>query len=100
MRAPDLRHADLSPGEIERVFAITEDLKTKFAGGLREALLPGRVLALLFEKPSMRTRVSFEAAMANLGGQQPVSRRATPALARARASPISAACSANMSTRS
>ncbi|HEV2971627.1 MAG TPA: ornithine carbamoyltransferase [Pirellulales bacterium] len=60
---------DLSSGEIERIFAITEDLKTKYAQGLREPLLPGRVMALLFEKPSMRTRVSFEAGMINLGGQ-------------------------------
>jgi ornithine carbamoyltransferase len=59
---------DLSPAEIERVFSITTDLKTKFQGGLREALLPGRVMAMLFEKPSLRTRVSFEAAMAHLGG--------------------------------
>lgn len=59
---------DLSQAEIERIFAITEDLKTKLTQGLREALLPGRVLALLFEKPSLRTRVSFEAAMAHLGG--------------------------------
>ena len=42
--------------------------KTKYAQGLREALLPGRVMALLFEKPSLRTRVSFEAGMINLGG--------------------------------
>jgi ornithine carbamoyltransferase len=60
---------DLSAGEIERIFAITEDLKTKYVQGLREPLLPGRVMALLFEKPSMRTRVSFEAGMINLGGQ-------------------------------
>ena len=60
--------ADLTAGEIERIFAITEDLKTKYAAGLREALLPGRVMALLFEKPSLRTRVSFEAGMINLGG--------------------------------
>lgn len=60
--------ADLKPAEIERIFAITEDLKTKFEQGLREAILPGRVMALLFEKPSMRTRVSFEAAMGHLGG--------------------------------
>jgi len=60
--------ADLKTAEIERVFAITEDLKTKYARGLREALLPGRVMALLFEKPSLRTRVSFEAGMINLGG--------------------------------
>jgi ornithine carbamoyltransferase len=60
--------ADLKTVEIDRIFAITEDLKTKYASGLREALLPGRVMALLFEKPSLRTRVSFEAGMINLGG--------------------------------
>jgi ornithine carbamoyltransferase len=60
--------ADLAPVEIERIFSITGDLKAKFARGLREPLLPGRVMALLFEKPSLRTRVSFEAAMAHLGG--------------------------------
>ncbi|MEX0714413.1 MAG: ornithine carbamoyltransferase [Pirellulales bacterium] len=59
---------DLSSGEIERIFAISEDLKSKHAQGLREALLPGRVMALLFEKPSLRTRVSFEAGMSHLGG--------------------------------
>jgi ornithine carbamoyltransferase len=60
--------ADLKSAEIERIFAITEDLKSKYHKGLREALLPGRVMALLFEKPSLRTRVSFEAGMINLGG--------------------------------
>lgn len=59
---------DLTTKEIERVFSITEDLKVKHAKGLREPLLPGRVMALLFEKPSLRTRVSFETAIAHLGG--------------------------------
>lgn len=59
---------DLTAKEIERIFAITEDLKTKFQEGVREPLFPGRVLALLFEKQSLRTRVSFETAIANLGG--------------------------------
>jgi len=59
---------DLSSAEIERVFSITEDLKTKFEKGLREPLLPGRVMAMLFEKPSLRTRVSFESGMIHLGG--------------------------------
>ena len=63
-----LSMADLTAAEIERIFAISEDLKAKFSQGLREPLLPGRVLALLFEKPSLRTRVSFEAGMAHLGG--------------------------------
>jgi len=60
--------ADLTPGEIERVFSITEDLKTKFLKGLREPLLPGRVMAMVFEKQSLRTRVSFETGMVHLGG--------------------------------
>jgi ornithine carbamoyltransferase len=60
--------ADFSSAEIERVFAISEDLKSKYAQGLREPLLPGRVIALLFEKPSLRTRVSFEAGIVHLGG--------------------------------
>jgi ornithine carbamoyltransferase len=60
--------ADLTTIEIERIFSISEDLKAKFTAGLREPLLPGRVMALLFEKPSLRTRASFEAAMAHLGG--------------------------------
>ena len=60
--------ADLLDGEIERIFSVTEDLKTKYVAGLREALLPGRVLALLFETPALRTRDSFESAMIHLGG--------------------------------
>jgi ornithine carbamoyltransferase len=60
--------ADLTAAEIERIFSVTEDLKSKYKEGLREPLLPGRLMALLFEKPSLRTRVSFEACMAHLGG--------------------------------
>jgi len=59
---------DVDPLEIERVFSISEDLKAKYQQGLREPILPGRVVALLFEKPSLRTRVSFEAGIINLGG--------------------------------
>lgn len=72
MRRIPMRHlltlADLQPVEIEQIFAITEDLKTKFNQGLREPLLPGRVMGLIFEKPSLRTRVSFESGMVHLGG--------------------------------
>jgi ornithine carbamoyltransferase len=60
--------ADLTAAEIERIFSITKDLKAKFAKGLREPLLPGRVMAMIFEKQSLRTRVSFESAMVHLGG--------------------------------
>jgi ornithine carbamoyltransferase len=71
-RRPTPRHlitlADLTPGEFDCIFSITEDLKAKFLEGRREPLLPGRVMAMLFEKPSLRTRVSFESAMVHLGG--------------------------------
>jgi ornithine carbamoyltransferase len=59
---------DLTATEVEAVFAVSRDLEEKFAAGRRDALLPGRVLALVFEKPSLRTRVSFQAAMTHLGG--------------------------------
>jgi len=60
--------ADVTASEIETIFAITEDLKTKLAQGIREPLLPSRMLAMLFEKQSLRTRVSFETGMVQLGG--------------------------------
>src|SRR6188768_169476 len=63
-----LNVADLTTDEILRIFALTADLKAKFRAGVREPLLPGRVMALLFEKQSLRTRVSFQAGMAHLGG--------------------------------
>ncbi len=63
-----LNVSDLSTEEILRIFAVSEDLKEKFGRGLREPLLPGRVMALLFEKQSLRTRVSFQSAMTHLGG--------------------------------
>lgn len=44
------------------------ELKRDERKGLRPPLLAGRTLGLLFEKPSLRTRVSFEAAIAQLGG--------------------------------
>ncbi len=59
---------DVTAEEIERIFEISVDLKTKLQAGVREPLLPGRMLALLFQKPSLRTRVSFESAMTHLGG--------------------------------
>ena len=59
---------DLSDAEIQRVFQISRDLKEKYVAGVREPILAGQVLAVLFEKPSLRTRVSFEQGMIELGG--------------------------------
>jgi len=67
-----MRHLDtllrLNPPEIAEIFRLTADLKAKWKQGARPRLLDGRVMALLFEKPSLRTRISFEAAIAHLGG--------------------------------
>jgi ornithine carbamoyltransferase len=59
---------ELSSDEIKRIFHLSKELKDQHAAGFREPILPGRVMALLFEKPSLRTRVSFETALAHLGG--------------------------------
>ncbi len=57
--------ADLDREDIKRLIATTEELKSR--GWL--SLLERKVLALIFEKPSLRTRVSFEVAMMELGGR-------------------------------
>ncbi len=57
--------ADLSRDEIRRLLSETIELKAK--GWL--SVLERKTLALVFEKPSLRTRVSFEVAMRQLGGQ-------------------------------
>ncbi len=59
---------ELTTEDIERIFEISRELKGQLTAGIRKPLCPGRVLAMLFEKQSLRTRVSFETAMAHLGG--------------------------------
>ncbi|MDG2381081.1 MAG: ornithine carbamoyltransferase [Pirellulaceae bacterium] len=59
---------DLTSNEIEEILSIATDLKRRYERGERPPELAGRVLGLLFSKPSLRTRVSFEAGMTHLGG--------------------------------
>ncbi len=59
---------DLTALEVQHILSLAGDLKSQFQTGERPAILPGRVLAMVFEKPSLRTRNSFEAAMVHLGG--------------------------------
>ena len=59
---------DLSRADVERIFALATALKKGFSHGERQPLLAGRVLTQVFEKPSLRTRLSFDAAMMQLGG--------------------------------
>jgi ornithine carbamoyltransferase len=62
--------ADLSAAEVRTLFARAAALKAEFTSDRRHAdpVLRGRTLAMLFQRPSLRTRVTFEAGMAQLGG--------------------------------
>lgn len=59
---------DFNADDLRNLFEITAELKSRFAKRERPALLAGHVLTQVFEKPSLRTRVSFEAAITHLGG--------------------------------
>jgi ornithine carbamoyltransferase len=65
-----LSAADLSRPEVEHLFGRAADLKAEFRESRRHANPPlvGRTLAMLFQRPSLRTRVTFEAGMTQLGG--------------------------------
>lgn len=59
---------DLEAGELQRVLQRAKELKDLRQRGAHYAPFPGKVLGMIFEKASTRTRVSFEAGMAQLGG--------------------------------
>ena len=59
---------DMTREEIEQVFKTSELLKLQSLRGQEHSLLKGKTLAMIFEKPSTRTRVSFEVGMWQLGG--------------------------------
>jgi ornithine carbamoyltransferase len=59
---------DLSADEINLIFSTTKYLKAELKRGVVTNVLPGKVLAMIFEKPSTRTRVSFETGIYQLGG--------------------------------
>jgi ornithine carbamoyltransferase len=65
-----LSSADLTRAEYERVFSTATELKREFRETRRHADQPlaGRNVALIFEKQSLRTRVTFEAGLNQLGG--------------------------------
>jgi len=64
-----LQLGDFSRNELFAYIDRALDLKREKAAGTRHTQLAGRTIALIFEKASTRTRVSFEAAMYGLGGQ-------------------------------
>jgi ornithine carbamoyltransferase len=59
---------DLSRGEIEDILSLAGELKDKFKRKETFRPLAGKSLAMIFEKPSLRTRVTFETGMTQLGG--------------------------------
>jgi len=59
---------DLSPLEIEGLLQLAVKLKRQWRRGSNKPILAGQTLALYFQKPSLRTRVSFEVGMQHLGG--------------------------------
>jgi len=68
MKRDFLQITDFSQDEISKLFELAIDLKDKTQKGIPHHVLKGQTLAMLFQKPSTRTRVSFEVGMYQLGG--------------------------------
>jgi ornithine carbamoyltransferase len=61
--------SDLTPDELHGLLNLAVELKEEWKAGGNRPLLEGKTLGMLFQKPSLRTRVSFEMGMIHLGGQ-------------------------------
>jgi len=59
---------DFSSADLQSILDLAVDLKKEFKAGGNRPLLQGKVLGMIFQKPSLRTRVSFDMAMRHLGG--------------------------------
>lgn len=60
--------SDCSAEQLRELLSESVELKKLYKSGGRDLCLDGKVLAMLFEKPSLRTRISFHVAMTDLGG--------------------------------
>ncbi len=60
--------SDYSPAEIQDILDLAIRLKKEYFAGGNQPLFKGKVLGLIFQKPSLRTRVSFDMAMRHMGG--------------------------------
>ena len=60
---------DLSREEVAQILQTSEIIKLRHYSNEEQPLLKGKVLGMIFQKPSLRTRVSFETGMIQLGGQ-------------------------------
>ena len=63
-----LELADYSAEELSAILDLAAELKALYAAGQRRCILDGKTVILLFEKPSSRTRISFEVGINQLGG--------------------------------
>ena len=61
--------ADLETEDVTRILNLADDLKAKQRAGVQHRLLDGQTLVMIFEKPSLRTRLTFETGIFQLGGQ-------------------------------
>jgi len=61
--------ADLSAEEVWQILSLAKELKEEWRKGGNKPILKGKTLGMVFQKPSLRTRVSFEMGMIHLGGQ-------------------------------
>jgi ornithine carbamoyltransferase len=68
MKRDFLSLADFTRAELEDILSLTATLKRDLKAGRRSPWLAGRSLAMIFEKPSLRTRATFEVGMTQLGG--------------------------------
>lgn len=68
MKRDFLTLADFTRAELDEILHLAATLKRDLKAGKRPALLAGKSLAMIFEKPSLRTRVTFEVGMNQLGG--------------------------------
>lgn len=69
MKKDLLSLADLSAEEIWHILNVAQELKEEWQAGGNHPILMGKTLGMIFQKPSLRTRVSFEVAMLQLGGE-------------------------------
>ena len=68
MKSDLLKMLDLSREDITEILDVADQMKYNQKHGLSHDYLRGKVLAMIFEKNSTRTRVSFETGMFQLGG--------------------------------
>src|SRR4051812_37950477 len=72
MLGTSMRHfleiADYSSAELEHLLRLAVQLKLEWQSGGNRPVLGGKILGMIFQKPSLRTRVSFDVGMLHLGG--------------------------------